>query len=151
MFRRAFIRRPPVCAARIPPLIHGFVTGRGRLGLTPAGLQGAELAAAPRLVLDHFIDAASQLVAAERIVSLVDDELKLLEAANEDPLASSIRVDGSIEENVALLEPDVGQIYVEELDRLGLLKVVAIWRRVHQQSLRRRPGEGNPIGEHELT
>jgi len=49
------------------------------------------LAAAPRLVLDHFINAASQLVAAQRIVSLVDDELKLLEAANEDPLASSIR------------------------------------------------------------
>jgi len=33
----------------------------------------------------------------------------------------------SIEENVALLEPDVGQVYVEELDRLGLLKVVPIW------------------------
>src|SRR5882724_6981992 len=82
---------------------------------------------ARNLLEDHFIDAASQLVAAERIVSLVDDELKLLEAANEDPLACSIRVDGSIEENVALLEPDVGQVYVEELDRLGLLKVVPIW------------------------
>ena len=104
-----------------------------------------------QLVSNHFVEPTGQVVAAERIVQLISDELKVLEAANEDPVAGSIRINGSIENNIARLEPDLRKVHVEEFDGLNFLEVVSVNRGVHQQPLLRRPYEGNPIGENELT
>ena len=80
------------------------------------------------LLAYHFINAPSP----DGIISLIDDELQFLKATDENSFAGWISVYGCVEQNVVTLKLGPREVHVKEFHRLNLLKVVPVYRSVHQ-------------------